>query len=276
MTPGEEPASGVSSPPLSEFFARLGAAPASLLMLDFDGTLAPFHIDPARARPYPGVGPLLEEIARGGGTRLALVTGRSLASILPLVEWSPLPEIWASHGRERRLAGGGGGGRGEGEEVVSAPLSAPQREGLARALGLAPSAGRLEEKPFSLAFHVRGLAAGEARRALDEARAAWEPVAGAAGLELLPFDGGLELRAPGRSKAEAVEALLEESPAGVAAAYLGDDETDEDAFRALGERGLAVLVRPERRETAARAWLRPPGELLGFLERWREARRLSA
>jgi len=35
--------------------------------------------------------------------------------------------------------------------------------------------------------------------------------------------------------------------------------------------GLAVLVRPERRETAADLWIRPPRELLTFLKRWRDA-----
>jgi trehalose-6-phosphatase len=53
-------------------------------------------------------------------------------------------------------------------------------------------------------------------------------------------------------------------------AFLGDDLSDEAAFRAvrrIGKRGLSVLVRREFRETAAEIWLRPPGELLVFLER---------
>jgi hypothetical protein len=34
---------------------------------------------------------------------------------------------------------------------------------------------------------------------------------------------------------------------------------------------LCVLVRPQRRETAANLWLRPPGQLLAFLRKWLEA-----
>jgi len=132
--------------------------------------------------------------------------------------------------------------------------------------------GWLEEKPFSLAFHVRGLPAAEGGKALERVRALWAGVAGGAELDLLPFDCGIEVRASGWTKGDAVLSLMGESPAGGAAAYLGDDETDEDAFRALGDRGLAVLVREAWRPTAARAWLRPPGELLAFLERWREIR----
>ena len=90
------------------------------------------------------------------------------------------------------------------------------------------------------------------------------------GLSLLEFESGLELRA-GRDKGEAVEAIIEETGTGGPVAFLGDDLTDELAFRAVNAAAgahLSVLVRREPRETAADVWLKPPGELLGFLERW--------
>ena len=65
-----------------------------------------------------------------------------------------------------------------------------------------------------------------------------------------------------------MKAVLSETPEGSAVAYLGDDITDEDAFRAVKPRGLGVLVRPELRETAADIWIRPPDELLSFLRHW--------
>ena len=62
--------------------------------------------------------------------------------------------------------------------------------------------------------------------------------------------------------------ILEEMGGSGAVAYLGDDRTDEDAFEAIAGKGLGVLVRPERRPTAAEVWLKPPGELLDFLDQW--------
>jgi hypothetical protein len=65
-----------------------------------------------------------------------------------------------------------------------------------------------------------------------------------------------------------VRTVLAESPAGAAVAFLGDDLTDEDAFRALSGRGLSVLVRARPRSTAADVRLAPPAELLAFLDAW--------
>ena len=46
------------------------------------------------------------------------------------------------------------------------------------------------------------------------------------------------------------------------------DTRAEDAFAALGSRGYSVLVRTEVRESFARFWLRPPEELVEFLDLW--------
>jgi trehalose 6-phosphate phosphatase len=68
-----------------------------------------------------------------------------------------------------------------------------------------------------------------------------------------------------------VHALLGEVSPETPAAYLGDDTTDESAFRAMEGRGISVLVRPTWRQTAAQSWLKPPQELLEFLDLWLKA-----
>ena len=71
-----------------------------------------------------------------------------------------------------------------------------------------------------------------------------------------------------RTKADAVGAVLVEMDVDAPVAYLGDDDTDEDAFHALQDRGLRVLVRPHWRATDADLWLRPPVQLMAFLDDW--------
>jgi trehalose 6-phosphate phosphatase len=122
-----------------------------------------------------------------------------------------------------------------------------------------------------MAIHWRGLGEGETADIRKRAAGGWEGIANDFGLSLHDFDGGVEIRVPGRDKGVAVETILTESGTGAVAAYLGDDLTDEDAFRALKGNGLGVFVNKELRETAADLWIRPPEELIEFLSRWTEA-----
>ena len=69
-------------------------------------------------------------------------------------------------------------------------------------------------------------------------------------------------------KGTAVNAILSNFTDDVPVAYLGDDLTDEDAFNALGDRGLKVLVSEKTRSTSADLQLTPPIELLEFLDNW--------
>jgi trehalose-phosphatase len=101
--------------------------------------------------------------------------------------------------------------------------------------------------------------------------AGWNLVAEHTGLELLEFDGGVEIRVPGVDKGDVVRFVLNEMEPGTPVAYLGDDATDEHAFRVIRGRGLTGLVRPHWRQTAAQLWLKPPEELVKFLKLWLEA-----
>ncbi len=249
----------------TEFFQRVRATDTRLLLLDYDGTLAPFHIDPARARPYPGVCERLDAIMQDRRTRLVLISGRWTRDLLPLLTLRRRPEIWGSHGWEQLKPNGDYAVAPIGEAALVKLLDADALETRIKALG-----GRCERKPGGFAVHWRGLAPNQIANIRSEVFENWMDQGLHQDLVWHDFDGGIELRAPGRNKGYVVEMLLAESP-GAVAAYLGDDTTDEDAFRAIKDKGLGVLVRPEFRPTEAGLWLRPPAELLGFLDRWREA-----
>jgi trehalose-phosphatase len=256
---------------LQAFWAALEAAPQAALLVDYDGTLAPFHIDPALARPYPRVPALLDRIGHLPDDRLLIVSGRALDDICPLLALDCAPEVWGSHGRERRLPDGRRSLVPLSEAAAAALVQMRDWADPVRGLG-----GRVEFKPGSVAFHWRGLAPGHQRTLRDEIEARFAALAPEGALDWHAFDGGVELRAAGCDKGSVVQQVLGELDEASCVAYLGDDHTDEDAFAALDGRGLRVLVRPKWRTTAADVWLRPPEGLRAFLTRWAEIREQRA
>ncbi|MGA3132157.1 MAG: trehalose-phosphatase [Terracidiphilus sp.] len=247
---------------VAEFMEQLKNAPSAALLLDYDGTLAPFHIDRFQARPYSGVLSLLQKIADSGKTRVAIITGRPLFELKALLEPLRNVEMWGVHGLERLLPNGCYGELPIDRKCV-ALLS--QAKGQIVQAGLSALA---EIKPGGIAMHWRGMPTHEADYTAVMIRETWKPFADTPLLRLLEFEQGVELRVAHPDKGDAVATIVEESEPQAQIAYLGDDFTDEDAFRALDGRGLTVLVRPEYRETLARAWLKPPEELCGFLKDW--------
>ncbi|MGQ9607641.1 MAG: trehalose-phosphatase [Thermogutta sp.] len=242
-------------------FARLAGGARGVLLCDYDGTLAAFREVPAEAVPYPWVRPLLEEIA-ALGTRVVLVTGRTADDLAAVFPPEGL-EVWASHGCERRFPDGR-------VRVLPAEPAAEQAlDALHARLREAPLAARSERKPGALAVHVRGLPPAEIAATEREVRRLAESLV-AGSLQLLPFNGGWEFRAAGVDKGRAVRVILEEELAkNPMIAYLGDDRTDEDAFAALGPRGLKVLVSDRPRPTLADLRLSGEEEVRQFLTRWR-------
>lgn len=248
------------------FFARLAARPRAALLLDYDGTLAPFHVELQEARPYPGVREALDRLMAQDDTRVVIVSGRWSRDLQPLLSLRRVPEIWGSHGWERRHPDGRTEMPRPAARALRGLLDVDDWIGEVQARG-----GRVEVKPACLAIHWRGLDEPAAREIGALVMHHWAHHQRDAGLELHSFDGGLELRVPGRNKGDVVRTLRAEEP-DAALAYLGDDQTDEDAFTALGGDDLGVLVHAQPRPTRAGLQLVPPDELLAFLHRWLEAR----
>lgn len=251
------------------FFEEVSAAKNRVLLLDYDGTLAPFHPDRRRAVPYPAVPELLHRIMTVCRTRLIIISGRAADEVPPLLGLNPRPEIWGAHGLERLLADG----RHEEAEVSIDALQV-----LVIAEGHLDSAGLghlIEVKLAAVAVHWRGQQPSEVLKIRTKAYSILEPLGSHPDLVLAEFEEGVEIRLRSANKGDALRTLLSGLDSDDAVAYLGDDITDEDAFRALSGRGLTVLVRPKHRFTAAQLWLRPPGELIQFLKNWIRASKVT-
>ena len=254
---------------VEQFMNAVAQSPVSALLLDYDGTLAPFCLNREQALPYPGMTALLQEIIDNGRTRVVIITGRNAHEVGPLLAVHPIPEIWGCHGLERLRPDG---------TYETPRVDEPVRHALADAdrwLRYQGLHNRAEFKTGAVAIHLRGLDEATAAEARSQVLLGWRPIAQSTPMELLEFDGGIEMRMPGRDKGDAVRTILDEIGPEAPVAYLGDDATDERAFLALGTRGLSVLVRPEWRTTAAALWIRPPEGLREFLTRWLQACRES-
>lgn len=248
------------------FFERMPAARERILMLDYDGTLAPFHPRPHMAYPYPEVTRSLDQLMRDGRTRVVIISGRRAEEIMPLLRLARQPEIWGAHGWERLSPEGDFSVREVGSEEAALLERAYEA-----AQGAIEFGARIERKPASIALHWRGLALIKRLKTQAWIAAVWQPLADEGGLELQSFNGGLEILVRGHRKGYAVRQVLQdvlEHDPHAAIAYLGDDITDEEAFVEVRPHGLAVLVRERLRDTHANLWIRPPHELRSFISHW--------
>lgn len=249
---------------LDLFFTRLATVKQRLLLLDYDGTLAPFNVKREQAFPYPGVSQLLNDICDSKTTRLIIISGRSIQDLIPLLHLNSIPEIWGTHGWEKLSADG---------KYHIASIDDYTKQALDEAKDFLASSKLLdycEYKPVSIALHWRGLTpelADSIRLIIIDN---WNKLTEKTKLEIHSFDGGIELRVPGKNKGTAVKYIISGISEESAIAYLGDDLTDEDAFQAIKSRGLSILVRKELRPTSADLWLKPPEELIEFLYNWKQ------
>lgn len=247
--------------------ARLSGTPLALL-LDIDGTLAPIAPKPGDAVVPPATLDIVSKLTGLPSTHVAIVTGRGVAAARQLVPLDGIGVI-GNHGFEIL---------GEDGEMLIAPEARAYREALRwAAAGLAPLAVHhpgviFEDKIWTMSVHTR-LAA---RADLPEITAAVTKVASELGLVLTRGKEILEVRPPidvhkGTAAvqwAKAVGAL----ETGATTIYIGDDRTDEDAFRTLRADApdAAVTIRvsePEPAETTfAEFGVASPDQVRDFLE----------
>jgi len=202
------------------------------LLLDIDGTLLDLARTPDKVTVPDELLRALQLLSRQLQGALALVSGRSLASIDRL--FAPFrPAAIGAHGGEIR--------GGDGEVTRAAPLPQPVVEifeGLAANIpGLL-----LEDKKCALALHYR--LAPEARPVLMSAMESHRKLFDVAQIDLLHGKAVIEARHRGVDKGFAVAGLARQEPfAGRAILFGGDDTTDQDVFRILprlGGRGFSV------------------------------------
>jgi trehalose 6-phosphate phosphatase len=239
---------------------------------DFDGTLSEIVEDPDSARLVDGAADALTSLS--AACPVAILSGRDLADVRARIG---LPGLWyaGSHGFE--LTGPDGTHHQNPDAAASIPVLAGAAADLADQLGHIPGVV-VEHKRFGVAVHYRNAArdrVGEVTAAVrtEGQRTALRVTTGREVIELRPnidWDKGKTLQ-------WVLDYIRDNEGAGpLLPIYLGDDITDEDAFDAVDDDGIAILVRHSDdgdRATAARYALEDPGRVREFTERL--ARRLA-
>ena len=243
-----------------DFWLKVRASESRLLALDYDGTLAPFHQDPMKAFPLPGVIEAIKTLKEASGVTVAIISGRPVYELSALLGNIGVTFI-GCHGFELMNPNG--------KLIVKNP-SPLQLEGIDTAqimLSREDSGAWIETKTAGIALHTRGMPAAEALAIENQVFHRWALLASAYDLECRRFNGGVELRAKGRHKGDALIDILLKQPERTLALYVGDDETDEDAFRVVRDYGVGVRVGGLTPETHATEFLQDCREVMDFIEK---------
>jgi len=236
-----------------------GAGDRSLaIFLDYDGTLTPIVSHPEKAFLSDSMRQTLQALVMRAS--VAVLSGRDLDDVRNRVAIEAIAYA-GSHGFD--IAGPRGLRRQEATKFLPA-LDAAEKELREKLAGIADAL--IERKRFSIATHYRKVNENDfpkLERAVSEVVAQHRELRRMEGkkvYELLPCTDW--------DKGKAVLWLLERlglERAGARPIYIGDDRTDEDAFRALGQRGVGIVVSEEPRATAANYSLKDPTEVERFL-----------
>jgi trehalose 6-phosphate phosphatase len=229
------------------------------LFLDYDGTLTPIVERPEDARLSPDMRQILRDAARA--MPVAVVSGRDLADVRKLVGIREI--VYAgSHGFDI-----------EGPDLrLELPEGVDALDDLDQAAKdltkhLAPITGaRLERKRFAIAVHYRQVAEEDVERvesAVDVVQARFSHLRKTGGKKVFELRPDIEW-----DKGRAIRWLLSQLGLGipdVLPIYIGDDLTDEDAFRALRGRGIGILVSEHPQPSAAAYRLNDTDEVAALL-----------
>lgn len=230
------------------------------LFLDFDGTLTEIAATPDAVTIDAGLPSILLDIAKSMSGAVAIVSGRPIIQIDRLLAPALLPAA-GQHGLERRRSDGSVDQISRYQQALNGVKEAMQP--------LAESDPQLllEDKGLTVALHFRN--------APDKASICRKTVQTAVNrfpdLELLEGKMVLEARPRNVNKGKAVQAFMSEGPyRGRVPVMVGDDVTDEDAFRLVNDL-QGVTIKVGAGETQAHHRLSTVSDVLRWLKQLRDS-----
>ncbi|KAG6400251.1 hypothetical protein SASPL_137076 [Salvia splendens] len=253
-----------------------------VVFLDYDGTLSPIVEDPDRAFITSEMREAVRDVAKLFPS--AIVSGRCRAKVYDFVQ---LTELYyaGSHGMDIKGPSKGHKSQKRGNQTVLCqparaflPIIDEVYKALIEQVKHIPGA-KVENNRFCLSVHYRCV---EEKKWVELADQVKLVIKDYSQLRVTHGRKVFEIRPTIKwDKGNAVEFLLEslgfDESSDVFPIYVGDDRTDEDAFRVLRERdqGLGILVSKGPKETNASYTLQEPMEVMDFLRRLVEWKKVS-
>lgn len=247
--------------------AKIAEQPSLFLFLDYDGTLTPIASGPSKARLSSKVRFLLRKLKKLEGIEIAIVSGRSLGNLKRYVRISGLI-LAGNHGFEVE---------GPGFSYVHPEARTQERlfSGLIDYFRKELPARHgffVEDKTFSISVHYRRVRSEKLIRAAK--RMVFEklrtlkhtPIALKGGKKVWEIRPTADWH-KGKTVLWLIKHSKEkgESPYPV---YMGDDVTDEDAFRAIRKKGMGIKVLSEAKgRSSAHCFVRSSAEAVRFLSK---------
>jgi trehalose-phosphatase len=214
-----------------------------LLLMDFDGTLAEFNVNPAAVRLSETRQALLQSITARSDITLGIVSGRRIADLRERTGAGSAAFYAGVHGLE--IEGPGLRFMHSAASLASPTIGVLEKELRDATRGL-PGVF-IEDKGLSVVLHVRGASMPDRMHAATRFRAVAKPYLNDGVLRVQPGDEMIELLPNiDWTKGDAVQCILRhvetQLKGPVWPVYIGDDATDEDAFEAIDDGGLTIGV----------------------------------
>lgn len=241
---------------LDSVLARLRAAPRLGVFSDFDGTLVPIVDDPMTCRACDSVRDSLGRLRDRPNAIVGIVSGRDLADLVPRIGVPGL-HFAGNHGLEIDSP----------SESFRHPEAVRLRETLNDIVSKAEAAAAnvpgawVQNKGLTASVHYRQV---DPSRVLDLVQLI-VPLVGASPFTLRRGKAVLEVRPNVEwNKGHAIDRMMNGFKEPATAVFLGDDETDEDAFVRL--KGHVTIAVGDRPDTAAAYRARDPFEVRELLQ----------
>ena len=227
----------LDTPNLNKVKEKIKKAEKVLFFLDYDGTLAPFQADPLSAFALPEIEASLKTLAKKQKFNLSLISGRKLNELKKMIDLNRC-HYAGSHGLEIEMSFAEGviyPHRNKEIDVLSKKNYQKSKEKY-----LLEEDVRVEDKGFGTALHFDS----EKKQAAveKELKALFENTA----YQVLSGRKIIEIRPEGWDKGKAVNYISDQIRTSLGLdnllrIYIGDDRTDEDAFKVLKD-GITIYV----------------------------------